>query len=96
MNNRFDDLSRGLAGGLPRRRAVALIATTLVGSVLGLRPRKARAQGCGAPCKNVGECPPDCNACCFFHGPNMHLCTEPRQPCDAPKPKQNDQGVSSS
>lgn len=46
MDTPFDDLTRSMGAQLPRRRALGLLAATLAGAVLGLRPRPASAGHC--------------------------------------------------
>ncbi|MGH8999324.1 MAG: hypothetical protein ACRDY7_08035 [Acidimicrobiia bacterium] len=51
----FDDLARGLAASMPRRRALLLMAATAVGATLGLRPQRANAGHCATErtCKKI-------------------------------------------
>jgi hypothetical protein len=59
MDEQFDRLSRTLAGHVPRRRALTLLAATLAGAVLGLRPAYARQEwdgSCGRKCSPEKNC----------------------------------------
>ena len=56
MDDHFDRLSRAMAGSLPRRRALKLIAASAAGvglGMLGLRPAPADAAGCR--CVDAGQ-----------------------------------------
>jgi hypothetical protein len=43
MEDRFDNLAKGLAKGMPRRRALRLIAATIGAGTLALLPGRAGA-----------------------------------------------------
>ena len=70
--NRFDDLSRNLAGGASRRKVLKGLVAGLLGA-LGLRAA-ADAQVSQASCGNVicaanpGICKPGCSCCVFSNG----------------------------
>lgn len=55
MDTPFDDLARGLAAPMPRRRALVMLAAGALGATLGLRPRRASAGHCATErtCKNI-------------------------------------------
>jgi hypothetical protein len=63
----FDDFTRALGSALPRRRMLALLATAVAGSVLGLRPAAAAnscgASGCGQPCRTDDDCADNSGDC---------------------------------
>lgn len=62
MDEHFDQLSRTMAGALPRRRALKLIAGTVAGmgaAVLGLRPLMVDA-ACSGMCSSSGVCSAYC------------------------------------
>lgn len=55
MDTPFDDLARNLAAPMPRRRALAVMGASVMGLMLGLRPRRATAGHCATErtCKNI-------------------------------------------
>lgn len=62
MDEQFDRLSRAMAGSLPRRHALKLIAATAAGmgaAVLGLRPVMVDA-ACTGTCSTSGVCNAPC------------------------------------
>jgi hypothetical protein len=66
MNNKFDELTRGLAKSVSRRQALRKFGAGLAGMVLAcfVLLGKATASGCrgsGAPCKYHSEC---CSGVC--------------------------------
>jgi hypothetical protein len=68
MDEQFDRLSRAMAGSLPRRRALRLIAATAAGmgaAMLGLRPLSVQAS-----CSGTCQCLPNNPCTCYGNGPN--------------------------
>ncbi len=89
----FDDLSRMLASPMPRRRALLIIAGTVVSTALAsLRPARAQVPTCGSvdcppgqSCCNstFGLCCPDTGTCCSFGTAAAFCCTAAGQACCA-------------
>ena len=76
MENRFDDLTKALAEGIPRRQALRRLAALFGGTLLGAiafsgSARADKPMKCG---KNI--CGPGAVACCGF----FECC---RWPCDS-------------
>jgi hypothetical protein len=74
MDDNFDALSRGLASGISRRRALLLMAGGVAASVLGLSGLTAQPAGAE---ENSNTCAPACsgdNPTCCADGAQHYCC----------------------